>query len=120
MRAPRTVVSASRCVIPARCIRIRAFFLPPGRPKAKKAPSGGSKRASACAAWGHFLPPGRPKARRPRQKKPPFSEGGTRRFTIVGPSHPARAQASPQSKLHQQCGSRTLKYSALPPRGRSH
>ncbi|TFL08627.1 hypothetical protein CSC72_16635 [Pusillimonas noertemannii] len=29
-------------------------FLPPGRPKAKTAPSGGSKQAKACAAWGLF------------------------------------------------------------------
>ena len=37
-------------------------FLPPGRPKAKSAPLGGSKLRSS-AAWGPFLPPGRPKAK---------------------------------------------------------
>ncbi|MCI2808787.1 high-affinity branched-chain amino acid ABC transporter permease LivM [Eoetvoesiella caeni] len=37
-------------------------FLPPGRPKAKSAPSGGSEPRSD-EAWGPFLPPGRPKAK---------------------------------------------------------
>src|SRR3546814_14304695 len=37
-----------------------SFFLPPGRPKGKSAPLGGSKRS---AAWGPFPPPGRPKGK---------------------------------------------------------
>ena len=34
--------------------------MPPGRPKAKSSPLGGSKQAQVCAAWGHPLSPGSP------------------------------------------------------------
>jgi hypothetical protein len=40
---------------------IPAPFLPPGRPKAKRAPLGGSK--PKAQRGGFFLPPGRPKAK---------------------------------------------------------
>ncbi|WP_368647488.1 efflux RND transporter permease subunit [Castellaniella ginsengisoli] len=38
------------------------LFLPPGRPKAESAPSGGSEQAEPARRGGLFLPPGRPKA----------------------------------------------------------
>ena len=55
---------------PANARRIEALepggvarrFLPPGRPKAGTAPSGGSEPRESGEAWGSLLPPGRPKA----------------------------------------------------------
>ncbi|TFL13674.1 hypothetical protein CSC67_10460 [Pusillimonas caeni] len=54
-------------------------ILPPGRPKAKSAPSGGSKQARACAAWGLFC-----RRAAPRQKAPPRGQQAGASLRSVG------------------------------------